>query len=181
MKRSSSKNSELVPAQNTPKISATCFSARRPGYYFFNAYFLIFLITSSSLTMFSINPKLPQNRLQTTYTLLLTSVSFKWVINRYLPTVSYLTSLDKYAIVSISYLCALCVWHAIVGSFWSNADAFKLDLYFLILFSALLFLINVWVIVWFSIAYRKITRLQAQESAFVKSVKNNQERLVVSL
>ena len=68
-------------------------------YYFFNAYFLIFLITVSALTIFSVDCKMPQSRLQTTFTLLLTSVSFKWVINRSLPHVSYLTSLDKYAIV----------------------------------------------------------------------------------
>jgi hypothetical protein len=55
-----------------PKIVATCFCHRRPGYYLFNAYFLIFLITVSSLTIFSIDCKLPQNRLQTTYTILLT-------------------------------------------------------------------------------------------------------------
>ena len=77
---------------------------KRPGYYISNAYFLIFLITISGLTIFSVDCNLPQNRLQTTYTILLTSVSFKWVINRSLPTVSYLTSLDKYAITSIFFL-----------------------------------------------------------------------------
>lgn len=80
------------------------FISNRPGYYISNAYFLIFLITISGLTIFSVDCTLPQNRLQTTYTILLTSVSFKWVINRSLPTVSYLTSLDKYAITSIFYL-----------------------------------------------------------------------------
>lgn len=62
-----------------PKIVATCYCARKPGYYLFNAYFLIFLITVSALTIFSVDCKLPQNRLQINVTLLLTSVSFKWV------------------------------------------------------------------------------------------------------
>ena len=48
-----------------PKYVATCFVARKPGYYVFNAYFIIFLITILSLTTFSINCKLPQARLQT--------------------------------------------------------------------------------------------------------------------
>lgn len=167
--------------QAVPKISATCFSSRRPGYYFFNAYFLIFLITTSSLTIFSINPKLPQNRLQTSYTLLLTSVSFKWVINRYLPTVSYLTSLDKYAIASISYLCLGCVWHAVVGTFWTNSDALQLDLWLLITFAVLLIFINLWTIIWFIIAYKKIKKLQTEEVLFVKNVQSFQEKLVISL
>ena len=93
-----------------PKICATCYCARKPGYYIFNAIFLIFLITLCSLTLFAIDPKIPQSRFQSTITLILTSISFKWVINRSLPTVSYLTSLDKYAIVNIFYLFLHCVW-----------------------------------------------------------------------
>ena len=97
-------------------INAFKFLFLRAGYYLFNAYFLIFVITSSALTIFSVDCKLPQNRLQITFIILLTSVSFKWVINRYLPTVSYLTSLDTYAIVSILYICLLCVWHSLIGN-----------------------------------------------------------------
>ena len=70
-----------------PKICFKCYVCRRPYYYLANAYFLIFLITTTAFGMFSIDCKLPQNRLQTTLTILLTSVSFKWVVNRSLPTV----------------------------------------------------------------------------------------------
>ena len=161
------------------KIVATCYSARRPGYYIFNAYFLIMLITTSSLTIFSINPKLPQNRLQTSYTLLLTSVSFKWVINRYLPTISYLTSLDKYAIISIGYLCMLCIWHAVVGSFWTAQYALWLDLWLLVTFSVILIGINIWVIVWFIWAYRRVKLLQSEETEFVKKLQSFYERLTL--
>lgn len=66
---------------------ASCFCVRKPSYYYLNAYFLILLITSTSLTIFSVNYQLPQNRLQTMFTLLLSSVSFKWVINRSLPVI----------------------------------------------------------------------------------------------
>ena len=52
-----------------PKFVATCYCSRRPGYYFFNAYFIIFLITILSLTTFSIDCKMPQSRLQTSFTL----------------------------------------------------------------------------------------------------------------
>jgi hypothetical protein len=71
-----------------PKLVASCFVSRRAEYYIINGFFLIFLITFSSITIFSVDCKLPQNRLQTSYTLLLTIVSFKWVINKFLPSVS---------------------------------------------------------------------------------------------
>ncbi len=58
-----------------PKIVATCFSARKPGFYFLNAYFLVFLITFIAFPVFSIDIKSPHFRLTTSYTILLTSVS----------------------------------------------------------------------------------------------------------
>jgi len=146
-----------------PKIVASCYCSRRPGYYIFNAYFLIFLITVSGLTIFSIDCRLPGNRLQTTYTLLLTSVSFKWVINRSLPTVSYLTSLDQYAIVSISFLCLNCFWHSIVGSSWLIGDkdlAAEIDNWVLLFFSVLFVIIQIWLCIWFFVANVQVRNLR---------------------
>ena len=48
--------------------------------------------------------------------MLLTSVTFKWITNRSLPTVSYMTSLDKYSLTSILFLCAQCIWHSIISA-----------------------------------------------------------------
>ena len=160
----------------SPKIVATTYCSRRPGFYFFNAFFLIFLITISSLTIFSVDCKLPQNRLQTTYTLLLTSVSFKWVINRSLPTVSYLTSLDKYAIVCIFYVCLLCVWHALVGcSFWDKDLAKNLDQWLLIAFSVLFVIIHVVLGVWVFMAYSEIRKLKRREKKFLVEYRTSRE------
>ena len=89
-----------------------------------NAFFLIFLITIQSLTIFSIDYKQVNSRLGSSFTLLLTSVSFKWVVNRSLPTVAYLTGLDRYAITCIIYLSLLAAWHSIVASnFWLDINA----------------------------------------------------------
>ncbi len=57
-----------------PSIDLTINAARRPTFYYWNAFFLIFLITISSLSTFSIRCHLNYNRIQTTSTLLLTSV-----------------------------------------------------------------------------------------------------------
>ncbi|CAF1090090.1 unnamed protein product [Rotaria sp. Silwood1] len=97
-------------------LAFTCRAARRPGYYYWNGFCLIFLITVCSFCIFSIPPDLPQSRLQITCTLLLTSVTFRWVVNRSLPTISYLTTLDKYAIISIIILVLLCVWHSVIAT-----------------------------------------------------------------
>ena len=70
-------------------LDLTINAARRPSFYFWNAFFLIFLITLSSLSIFSIKCHINYSRIQTTSTLLLTLVTFKWIItNRSLPTVS---------------------------------------------------------------------------------------------
>ncbi|CAF4794041.1 unnamed protein product, partial [Rotaria sp. Silwood2] len=116
-------NSGLKQKQH-PVLAITCRAARRPGYYYWNGFCLIFLITISSFCIFSISPdkilsiltSLPQSRLQITCTLLLTSVTFRWVVNRSLPQISYLTILDIYAILSIIILVLLCVWHSIIAT-----------------------------------------------------------------
>lgn len=48
----------------SPIVIATCQVARRPEFYIFNAFFLILLFTANSLTVFSIDYRLPANRLK---------------------------------------------------------------------------------------------------------------------
>ena len=47
-------------------ILVTCCVARRPGYFYWNVYLLIFLITLIALTVYGVAPDLPQSRLQIT-------------------------------------------------------------------------------------------------------------------
>lgn len=83
---------------------------------------------------FAVKLDLPQNRLQLSFILLLTTVSFKFAVNQSLPMISYLTYLvskhilkqffkflqrqqstqDKYILASMGNLCAVCIWHAII-------------------------------------------------------------------
>lgn len=132
-----------------PKLIVSCFCARKSGYYLINAFFLIFLITITTLTSFSIDPKRPYNRIPTVSTFLLTSVSFKWVINRSLPAVSYLTSLDKYSMISIFYICLLASWHAIVGSNWTEEQSREIDRWVLLAFACIFLIINMAFAIWF--------------------------------
>lgn len=104
-----------------PKLRFKCYACRRPFYYYANAYFLIFLVTMTSLCVFSIDCSTPQNRLQTTETILLILVLLKWVISRSLPQISYTTSLDLYSIISMIFVCLLMVWHSIIGAASKNS------------------------------------------------------------
>ncbi|CAF3611252.1 unnamed protein product [Rotaria sordida] len=96
-------------------LTVTCHAARRSNYFYWNGYCLIFLITLVSFCIFAIPPNLSANRLQISCTLLLTSITFRWTVNRSLPTISYLTAMDKYAIMCLFILVILSIWHAIIG------------------------------------------------------------------
>ncbi|XP_076460166.1 cys-loop ligand-gated ion channel-like [Babylonia areolata] len=95
-------------------ISVKCRAARRPGYFVWNIFMVTFLICSLSFATFSVGKEFPQNRLQLSFTLMLTSVAFKSVVNQSLPRISYLTYMDKYLLASMIMLSAVCSWHAIV-------------------------------------------------------------------
>ena len=64
-----------------------------------------FFISALSFATFAVSPELPQNRLQLSFTLLLTSVAFKFVINQSLPKISYLTYM-----VSTCFTSMASVW-----------------------------------------------------------------------
>lgn len=100
-----------------PAIKIQCQAFRQAGYFYWNALLPIVLITFAALGPFVIDYKLPQSRLPSTATMLLSSVSFKAVVTRLLPTVSYLTSLDKYALGSIVIITLMLIYHALLGAF----------------------------------------------------------------
>jgi hypothetical protein len=108
------KNEEFKKKEtlNHPFILFQCRAARKSGYYYWNCFFLTFLLTSVVFTTFSIDVDKPFFRLPTTSTLLLTSVTFRWVYSgKCLPTVNYLTSLDKYALISLTCIYLCLIWH----------------------------------------------------------------------
>ncbi|XP_036361945.1 cys-loop ligand-gated ion channel-like isoform X2 [Octopus sinensis] len=95
-------------------LSVKCRAARRPGYFVWNIFMVTFLICSLAFTTFSVDKKYPQNRLQLSFTLVLTAVAFKSVVNQSLPRISYLTYMDKYLLISMVMLSTVCAWHGLV-------------------------------------------------------------------
>ncbi|KAF7260988.1 hypothetical protein EG68_01796, partial [Paragonimus skrjabini miyazakii] len=95
-------------------LSVTCRAARRPGYFYWNVFLIMFMISSLSFATFAVSPDKAELRLRLSFTLILTSVTFKYVITQSLPKISYLTYMDKYVLMSLAILCIISVWHAIV-------------------------------------------------------------------
>ena len=97
-------------------FSVTSFIARKPEYYYNNAYMLIFIITVLGFVPFSVVPTSPSARMSVAGIFILTQVNFRWIITQRIPSVAYLTSIDKYAIGNLFFLTLFAFWHAIIGS-----------------------------------------------------------------
>lgn len=78
------------------------------------------LVTCISLTAFTFPPEFPQLRCQLTSLLLLTLVNFRWILSSSLPSISYLTLIDKFSIGSIIFLFALFIWHTLNASIYRD-------------------------------------------------------------
>lgn len=158
------------------KISFTAYCKRKSRFYFLNAFFLIFIITITSLNIFSVDTKAPQNRIAMSISLLLTSVSFKWVYNRSLPTVNYLTSLDLYSLMHILFICLLAVWFSIIGSYWPDkTEAKQIDLWALLAFAILFVCIQLYFVIRFTIVYVRIREYEKREKDFLAFHEHNSE------
>lgn len=111
-------------------VKHTCQAYRLPGYFYWNALLPILLISFASLGPFLVDPKSAHARLPSTATMLLAAVSYKATVGRLLPTVSYLTSLDKYCLGAIVLIAGMFIYHsvfALVGELLSPNMGFILD------------------------------------------------------
>ncbi|CAH8489548.1 unnamed protein product [Schistosoma margrebowiei] len=97
-----------------PCLSVTCRAARRPGYFYWNVFLIMFMISGLAFATFAVSPDKAELRLRLSFTLILTSVTFKYVITQSLPKISYLTYMDKYVLMSLFILCIISIWHAVV-------------------------------------------------------------------
>lgn len=159
---------------NKSKLCFKCFCRRKSKYYFLNAFFLIFIVTLTSFNIFSIDCKTQTSRISMAISLLLTSISFKWVYNRSLPTVNYLTSLDKYSIIHILFICLLCVWNSIIATYWDDkTQANQIDKWALIAFALLFALIQMIFIIKFFLFYLTIQKYEKRENEYLKNFSQN--------
>lgn len=123
-------------------------ASRKPDYFYWNSFFAIFLITTISFSAFSFSYTLTTTRLQPTITLILTSISYKWVVNRSLPPIAYLTILDIYSVFSIFFLSILSCWHVLIGYFHNNIDLTWVDRGFLIGITIIYLIYHIFLIIY---------------------------------
>lgn len=109
-------------------ISFNCIVRRKSTYFNWNAFFLIFLITGLGFSIFGIPYTDVGYRVDGTIGLILTSVSFKWLVNNTLPSIDYLTFADLYSIFGIVFLTVLTSWHSIIGYFHKEWNGILVDL-----------------------------------------------------
>jgi len=171
-----------------PAFTFSSKIARRPGYFIYNAYMLIFMISGLGFVPFSFAAYSPHFRIQTTCLLILSSVNFRWIVTSRLPTVSYLTTLDLYAIGALVFLVLLCCWHAIIGTFLLNdiMDTplrIEIDFYALYVISSVYVIFHVVYIIFFLIKYLRYGNITKEEEENEK-LKNlmtetlNQEKII---
>ncbi|CAF1363861.1 unnamed protein product [Adineta steineri] len=150
-------------------LTVTCHAARQSEYFFWNGFCLIFLITLLSFCTFGIPLQNLVNRLQVTCTVVLTSITFRWTVNRSLPTISYLTSLDKYGLLCIFNLVFHAIWHSIISviaweyttnySVTKNSWIMYLDRGAFCVFFSFFIILHIAMIIWF---YRVPFKLRRQ-------------------
>lgn len=99
------------------EFSITIKAERDPKFYFFNFYFVIYLIVLSNGALVSVDPELSGDRHAITITLLLTLVAFKFVLIEGTPKVGYLTYMDKYVLMSYIYTMAAVVENIVISPF----------------------------------------------------------------
>lgn len=104
-----------ISMENYSAFSVSVTASRIPRFYFYNLFFLIFLITVIGLTRFTVTCDLPQVRLIIDQMVTLTLITFKSVVNANLPNISYLTSVDKYLLFSIIFIMLQCIYDGVIG------------------------------------------------------------------
>ena len=110
-------------AEDSSKVSLIHYSVftfefhikRKYSYFLTNIVFLMFLISLLSFTTFFVSPDNTGERLSVILTLLLTAVTFKFVVSQSLPPVSYLTVLDWYVLTSVIFIFAVAIENSIVA------------------------------------------------------------------
>ncbi|UJR35037.1 hypothetical protein I4U23_027813 [Adineta vaga] len=167
--------------RNRSIVTVTCHAARCSNYFYWNGYCLIMLITIVSFCIFAIPPHLSANRIQISCTLLLTSITFRWTVNRSLPTISYLTTMDKYAIMCLFILVILSIWHAVIGAMIfrntpdfraaSNSWFFQLDQCVLFIAVGIYLVIHIILFIWlFSVPLKYRRNLKNRDSQYRQSI-----------
>ncbi|XP_078674900.1 gamma-aminobutyric acid receptor subunit beta-like [Branchiostoma floridae x Branchiostoma belcheri] len=130
-------NSQSKTFGKYPVYNITAHVQRKAAFYLWNTALILFPIMAVSFVVFSIPIEDNKTRLTITFTILLTAVAYKLVVCQYLPTVPYLTLLDKYVLGWIVFQCTVAVQNAVVSCIRYKDSARRFDEFCAGLFVAL--------------------------------------------
>jgi hypothetical protein len=116
---------------------------RRPDFYMFNIVVVNFLIVLICFSVYAIDVGDYATRFSLLQNILLIAVAFKFVINSWIPNVSYLTTLDKYLLLSTGLISANIVISFALG-FMDDDSAGQTNYWFTVLGVAFWGLVHVW-------------------------------------
>jgi len=143
-----SEDSESSPYQR-PGLIVSCKASRRYGYFLWNVFSIIFIIGFLMFTVFGITAENCQDRLNLSFTLLLSFIIFKYDFKQTIPKVSYSTILDGYVGLQAYFMWLNCVYHAVIyvsaGPMQLEEEALtKMNKYMIGVFAFSYTIINAW-------------------------------------
>lgn len=154
-----------------------CRAARRPAYFIWNSFSVTLLICCLSFVTFAVEPALVQNRLQLSFTLVLTAVAFKFVVNQSLPRISYLTYLDRYILATMIVLAVVAFWHGIQVLVPKTYTYAGIDNIVLISIAGLVIIYNIqFVLRIFFVPYRRRRQMKHLEQEYIVKVKKQADQ-----
>lgn len=159
--------------QSSSSLDLTICIVRKPNYYYWNSFFLVFVIAMLCLCSFSIRCDLTLYRLWIAMTVLLSLITFKWTAAKSLPSVAYLTCLDQYSLMNILFGFVVCAYYAIFGGLAQPLcpTPFKeIDFYVFVGAISFFYLINSLFIVRFVLLnYRNRRRLEKRQAQYERN------------
>lgn len=167
--------------EHQDSIELTMCVVRKPSYYYWNSFFLIFVVAMLYLCTFSIHCDLVGYRLLVSIIVLLALVTLKLTIANDLPSISYLTSLDQYSFMNILIGLIICIYFAIIGGLVNSGCVSPLkevDFYAFITATAFFYLLNsLFVIKFFVFKYRNVKRIEQREIEYGRNNTARKARL----
>ena len=122
-KSSETKQEEGSSESKFPWYKVKLHVRRKYAFYIYNIALLMFLITALTFSTFVISVG---SRMKITLTLLLTSVAFKYYVNHYVPTVSYLTFLEKYILSCLIFQFGMAAVHNTIPGLITSTKSFEI-------------------------------------------------------
>ena len=125
---SSTSEDSLKVSLITYSVYTFDFNIRRKySFYLTNIVFMMFLIALLSFSSFFVNPANTGERLGVILTLLLTAVTFKFVVSQSLPPVSYLTMLDWYVLTSVVFIFLVAMENSLIAKIQTKENQVRAD------------------------------------------------------